>query len=194
MKRDTQNELLTLPPPASTQHGSRSSRRCSTMSAMTFTTKTTTKRSAGSLWTEAARLPACLCGRQILAAQDELLRMSAFSVGQAFDARWSSYLCRSCRTHPADDGLLLLLHWHNVSYITQASPPSYSFSACDTLLVLVYSSGGGGVFLVPSAAAEFGAGICAVPSSLCRTGDNRLFNSVLLICVRYKTATYKAHF
>jgi hypothetical protein len=72
--------------------------------------KTTTKRLVGSLWTEAARLPACLCGRQILAAQDELLRMSAFSVGQAFDARWSSYLCRSRRAHHANDGLHLLLH------------------------------------------------------------------------------------
>jgi hypothetical protein len=63
-----------------------------TISAVTFTTTTTTKRLAGSLSTEAARLPTCLCGRMILAARDEVLRMSAFSVGQAFDARWSSYL------------------------------------------------------------------------------------------------------
>jgi hypothetical protein len=72
------------------------------MSAMTFTTITTTKGSVRSLWTEAARLPACLCGRQILAARDEVLRMSAFSVGQAFDGRLSH------RARPADDGLHML--------------------------------------------------------------------------------------
>jgi hypothetical protein len=85
---------------------------------------TTTKRSSGSLWTEAARRPACLCGRQILAAQDDVLRMSAFSVGQAFDARWSSYLCHSRRARPADDGLHLLLR--NVSY-NYTSKPSIIF-------------------------------------------------------------------
>jgi hypothetical protein len=53
------------------------------MSAMTFITTTTIKRLADSLWMEAARLPACFCGRQIPAAWDEVLRMSAFSVGQS---------------------------------------------------------------------------------------------------------------
>jgi hypothetical protein len=46
----------------------------------------------------------------------------------------------------------------------------------------------------PSAAAELGARICAVLSSPCRTGGNKLFNTVQLICVRYKAATYKTHF
>jgi hypothetical protein len=39
-----------------------------------------------------------------LAARDVVLRMPAFSVGQAFNARWSSYLCRSCRARHADGG------------------------------------------------------------------------------------------
>jgi hypothetical protein len=91
------------------------------------------------------KLPACLCGRQILAARDEVLRMSVFSVGQAFDARWSSYLFRSRRARPADNGLHLLLHWRNVSYITRASPPSHSLSVREMSCVLVCGSGGGGV-------------------------------------------------
>jgi hypothetical protein len=37
------------------------------------------------------------------------------------------------------------------------------------------------VSCAPSAAAELGARICAVPSSLCRTGGNRLFIPVSLI-------------
>jgi hypothetical protein len=46
----------------------------------------------------------------------------------------------------------------------------------------------------PSAAAELGARICAVPLSLYRTVGNKLFNTVSLICVGYKAATYKTHF
>jgi hypothetical protein len=72
------------------------------------------------------------------------MRMSAFPVGQAFDARWSSYLFRSRRARPADEGLHLLLHWRNVSHITQASPLSHSLSVREMLLVLVCRGGGGG--------------------------------------------------
>jgi hypothetical protein len=111
---------------------------------MTFTTTTTTKGSVSSFWTEASRLSACLYGRQILAARDEVLRMSAFPVGQAFDARLSSYLFRGRRARPANDGLHLLLHWRNVSHITQASPLSHSLSVREMLLVLVCRGGGGG--------------------------------------------------
>jgi hypothetical protein len=73
---------------------------------MTFTTTTTTKRLISSLWAEAAKLLVCLRGATDYGC---LLRMSAFSVGQAFVARRSSYLCHSCRARPANDGLHLLL-------------------------------------------------------------------------------------
>jgi hypothetical protein len=56
-------------------------------------------------------------------------------------ARWSSYLFRSRRARPADDGLHLLKY-------TQASPLLYFLSACKTSLVLVCSSGGSGVLSV----------------------------------------------
>jgi hypothetical protein len=76
-----------------------------------------------------------------------LLRTSCYACPPSLSGRplmhGGRLICRSRRAQPADDGLHLLLQWRNVSYITPASPPSYSFSACDTLLVLVYSSGGG---------------------------------------------------
>jgi hypothetical protein len=48
------------------------------------------KRVSRFIANRSSRLLACLCGRQILAARDSMLRMSAFATGQDFDARWSS--------------------------------------------------------------------------------------------------------
>jgi hypothetical protein len=113
--------------------------------------------------------------------------MSAFSVGQALRARWSSYLCRSCRARPADDGLHLLL-----AYRTGATCHKLHKQALHHILFphatryWYWSIVVVGAESFVSTAAEFRARICAVPSSLSRTGGNRLFNLVLLICVRYK--------
>jgi hypothetical protein len=69
-----------------------------------------------------------------------MLRISALSVRQAFGAR--SYLFRSRRVRPADDGLHVLLPWRIVACITQVS----TFPFCmQTSLALVCGSSGGGI-------------------------------------------------
>jgi hypothetical protein len=166
-------------------------RRCSMIRAMTFITTATTKRTVGSIWTEAARRPACLCGRQILAVQDVVLRTSAFSAGQAFDGRLISVVV----------GAHALLTTACICYASGATPHTLHKQAlhyilfqdvkrcwCWSTVVVGVGSFMPNFSCARSAAAELRPGICAAPSAaLVATG------SFSLICVRYKAARYKIH-
>jgi hypothetical protein len=195
------HELLTLPPPASTQHGSRQRMRCLTMSAITFT-KLRQQRQKCQQVHFGRKLP----DGQLVSVDDK---------SWLFGTR-----CCACPPSLSDTpfmhgGRLIsfvlvahaLLTTACICYNTSATSHTLHKQAlyhtlfphatrywCWSIVLVGAGSLLSSLSCAPSAAAELGARICAVPSSLCRTGGNRLFNLVLLICVRYKAATYKTHF